>query len=78
MKTLKELKELYKTLGRYVDQYDDGFIYAIWYKDKNEFLEYMKNLNNRRLSDLTIGQIKIINLCNKYTNTELKVALNLI
>ena len=45
MKTLKELKELYKTLAKYVYQYDDGFIYAIWHKDKNEFLEYMENWN---------------------------------
>ena len=62
--SINELRELKKELGKLVWACDDWTVDA-YFKGFNKFNERIKILNSKRLSDLDITEIRLINFINK-------------
>ncbi len=62
--SIKELRELKGELGKLVWACDDWTVDA-YFKGFDKFKERLDILNNRKLSDLDITEIKLINFINR-------------
>ena len=73
---LKIYRDLKRELIKNLFKYDDGFIIYHYFKGYEQFKQYINNLNIRKISDLTINQIKILNYINKIEDIDLKYMLS--
>ena len=73
--TTESYKDLKRELTKNIFQYDDGFIVDYYFKGYDKFTNYINRLNNTKLSDLKIEQIKILNYVNKIKEIDLKYIL---
>jgi hypothetical protein len=62
--SIKELRELKRELSKLVWACDDWTVDA-YFKGFDKFKERLDILNNRKLSDLDITEIKLINFINR-------------
>lgn len=69
--TIKELKELKNELSKLIWACDDWMVDA-YFKGFDRFKEHIDILNNRRLSDLDITEIKVINFINRLSIYDLE------
>ncbi len=73
--TTEDYKDLKRELTKNIFQHDDGFIVDYYFKEYDIFTNYINRLNNTKLSDLKIEQIKILNYINKIKEIDLKYIL---
>ncbi len=69
--SIEELKELKRELTKHINNLDD-FIVDAYYKSYNKFVKLIEELNNKKLSTLTIKEIKAINFINRLNKFDLE------